>query len=563
MRIAPTAVLVLALAVSPLAPRAADAGTGVSADAEKLALDGKWLLVQKRLDEAIDRLELALAIAPNYQAAREMLDQAKAKRAEAQAHYDAAETHLGQHRWDDAIREVGEAKDIFPKFADANRLLERINRAGAADACASAGQALEADRPRDAEAAFHVALRYVPDLVEARHGLATIASGRAEAAIERQLWGAALLWAQEAAGHVPDNPAYAARVEGLRSRVQERIRFGLGLVHLGPTPPSADTAALLDVVRQRVSRQAPPFVIVQVAGAPQPDFVADVEVGRFEIAGGLDRSENRIHHYVERRQEPNPEYARVRDLLDAATRQLDVLLAEYNTSCSRCGGDGWLRCPTCHGFGWISGLACPTCPASGRPGYAICPHCGGSGRWSAVSATDIYRQQRLVRQLNDQLLRTPMMILREVPTEWPYTLEHHAKTGTLEAAVTIKRTDTAAVVYTDAVRGYRRDTDTTIQNANEGVGLSPDPLELPADATVRQAVLDEAAQAAASKILAAVVGLRAAEVWQEAERLLAQGNLSEGAERGVDAAILRTAISPPDADRQMRQLRERLRLEQK
>jgi hypothetical protein len=156
-----------------------------------------------------------------------------------------------------------------------------------------------------------------------------------------------------------------------------------------------------------------------------------------------------------------------------------------------------------------------------------------------------------------------MMILREVPTEWPYTLEHHAKTGTLEAAVTIKRTDTAAVVYTDAVRGYRRDTDTTIQNANEGVGLSPDPLELPADATVRQAVLDEAAQAAASKILAAVVGLRAAEVWQEAERLLAQGNLSEGAERGVDAAILRTAISPPDADRQMRQLRERLRLEQK
>ncbi|MGB2967789.1 MAG: hypothetical protein WBD14_10335, partial [Phycisphaerae bacterium] len=394
-------------------------------------------------------------------------------------------------------------------------------------------------------------------------GLAGIASGRAEVAIGRQLWGAALLWAQEAAGYVPDDRAHADRVEGLRSRVHDRIGFSLGVVYLGDTAPSADTAALLDVVRQCVNEQAPPFVTPAAAGAQRADFGADVDVGRLEIVGGLDRSENRIHRYVERRQEPNPEYARVRELLDAATRQLDALLAEYNTPCSHCGGDGWIRCPTCHGFGVVSGLPCPSCVGGRRPGYVVCPRCRGSGRWSTVTATDIHRQQRLIRQLSDQLSRTPLMIIRQVPAEWPYTIEYHAKTGTLEAALRVRRNDTGAIVYTDAVRGYRRDLDTTIQNANAGVGLNPDPLQLPSDAVVRQAVLDEAAQAAASKILAAVLDLRAAETWQEAEHLLARGNLSEGVERGVDASLLKAAVSPPDADRQMQQLRERLRLEQK
>jgi len=561
MRIALSAVVVLALVALPARAGAEEVGAGASSSAEKLALEGKWLLVQKRLDEAIERLETALAIAPDDMATREMLQEARAARAEAQAHYDVAEAHFRQQRWDEAAGEIGEAKRLFPKFVEADKLLDRVHRAAADAACASAREALGAGRVRDAEAAFRAALGYVADLVEARRGLAAIASDRAETAVARQQWGAALLWAREAADYAPNQPGYADRVEGLRARVDERVRFGLGLEYLGEGAPSADTADLLDAVRGRVGREAPAFVTAPVAPGAQAAFIADVEVVRLEVAGRLDRTENRIHAYRERREEPNPDYVRLRDLLDAAVRDLEVLVADYNTPCALCSGMGWVLCPACHGLGLHVHPPCPICSAGARPGYVVCSRCGGSGRWSTVTATDVYRQQRVVRQLQDQLARTPLVIVRDLPAEWPYTVEYHEKTGTLEASLKVRRADTGALVYTDAVRSHRQDLDTAIQNANTGVGLSPDPLELPADAVVRRSVLEEAAQGAASKILAAVVGLRAAEVREEADRLLAQGKRAEGVERGVDAAVLLAAVDPLAADVQMRDLRERLRLE--
>jgi len=254
--------------------------------------------------------------------------------------------------------------------------------------------------------------------------------------------------------------------------------------------------------------------------------------------------------------------------LAQATSALTQLRMEYNQPCPFCAGTGWTGCRACGGTGLSPGPSprgpCPMCSAwAGRPGWARCPRCWGTGRYSRVSITDLRRAEQEVARLQGLLARTPPMILRQLPADWPYGIEYHERTGALEATLRITNTATGQPAAGDTLRKTKRFEDTAIQNANPGIGLAAKMLKLPTDEDVRQALVDEASQEAAARIIAAVASARAAERQAESNRLLAEGKTAEAVEAGVDAAVLRESASRGQGAALMTALRERLRADQR
>ncbi len=558
-------------AVGAAAPHAVSAPAPTAPAAEvpeaaaKACFEGRWLLVQNRLDEALEKLQLALDLAPGYVEAEQLLAKARARRQEAQTHYDRAAAALQEEKWDKAVQEVAAATNVFPKYREAKALLEDIQRKAAAAYLAAGLERLEAGDLAAAEVALGRAQDYVADLPGVREGLARAASMRAEAALARQQWGQALLWAREAVAS-DAKEEYQAQVQAAQARVFARIRFGVTQAAPEAGGPSAATAALAAGAWRRLQERKPEFVLLPAAGAaPEAAaFTVRLEAGKLDILTERTRIENRTHRYTVRQDEPNPDYARIRDLLDAATQRLAALRTEVvDRPCYTCSGTGWLLCRACGGTGAVGGAPCAACGSSGRPGWVRCPLCGGLGRRIGLLGTDIRRLEREVDQLQDQLARTPPRIVREVPADWAYGIEYYEKTGTVEATVRVTDAASGRAILADALRRHRREEDTTIQNANPAIGLAAKPLRLPPDEAVREGLLAEAGDEAAARVLAAVLAARAAERQAASDRLLAEGKVAEAVEAGTDAAVLREPIDPQKAGLQMKGLRDRLRIEER
>jgi tetratricopeptide (TPR) repeat protein len=557
-------------AAASAAPGQAAAGPApaaqVSEPARRAAIDGRFLLLQGRVDEAIDKLEMALALAPGYPEAVSLLAEAKSRRQQAQQHYDRAAALAREGKWDEALLEIDAALQPYGSYAQAKDLLKDIRRR-AADSYVAAGAALadSGDLPA-ADAAYRRSMDYAPDSAAAREGLARVDALRAEAALGRNFWGAALLWATEAVEYAPKKAEYQELAAAARARVVDRIRLTVGPDPEGGAVPTATTADLRAAIWQHLAAAAPAFLAVLAGpGAPGPAaFTAAADVTSLEVGPEQMRVENRTQRYAVERQEPNPDYARVVDSLAAANDYLTRLRADYDRPCPFCGGLGWTVCRACGGTGIVPGVpagACPVCAASGRPGWIRCPRCFGFGRFSSVSITDLRRQEQEVARLQNLLARTSPTIVRQVPADWPYAVEFHERSGTVEAALRVTDRGAGRVVLADAVRKNKRFDDTAIQNANPAIGLAPKALRMPSDEKIRAAILDEAAGEAAARIIAAVAGARAAERLAESERLMAAGKTAEAVEAGVDAAILTEPINRDGAAQLMQSLRERLRTE--
>ncbi|MCX5674643.1 MAG: hypothetical protein NTX87_06510 [Planctomycetota bacterium] len=538
--------------------------------ARRAAIDGRFLLLQGRLDEAIERLGLALSLWPGHPEAKELLAQAQTRRQEAQQHYDKAAALAKAGKWDEAIAETNAATAVYPAYKQAKDLLADICRRAADANVAAAGPLLVARDLAGAEDAFRRALEYAADCVPACDGLARVASLRAEAAAALGLWGAALLWAAEAAEYAPKNAAYQEQMRAAREQVVARIRFIIGPEPDSGAIPSATTSDLRAAAWQRLEQARPEFLVLQ--GAPDaagpPAYTVRLDASLPEVRGGLVRAEQRMFRYTLQRQEPNPDYATVRDQLAQATNALTQLRMEYNQPCPFCAGTGWTGCRACGGTGLSPGPLprgpCPMCSAwAGRPGWARCPRCWGTGHYSRISITDLRRAEDEVARLQNLLARTPSMIVRQLPADWPYGIEYHERTGALEATLRITNTATGQPAAGDTLRKTKRFEDTAIQNANPGIGLAAKTLKLPTDEEVRQALVDEASQEAAARIIAAVASARAAERQAESSRLLAEGKTAEAVEAGVDAAVLKEAIGRGQGAALMTALRERLRADQR
>jgi tetratricopeptide (TPR) repeat protein len=537
----------------------------------RAAIDGRFLLMQGRLDEAVQKLQTALSLYPDQPEAKDLLAQALAKRAEAQQHFDQAGKLAQAGKWDEAILEINAATGVYPAYKQAKDLGQDIRRRAANATVVAATAMLGKGNLPGAEDAFRRALEYVPDFAPALEGIGRADFERAKAAEAQGRWGAALAWVTEAIDFAPKKAEYADLAGAMRARVLERVRFAIAK---GPPRPatevvSAATAVLEEKTWQRLGRSRPEFLVV--AGDPAftgaAAYLVALDATEPQVRGGLARTEQRTFRYTIKREEPNPDYANMRDQLNRARDYLTQLRADYDQPCPYCGGGGVLLCRACGGTGTIIGPPpgpCPYCNMpGGRPGYVRCPRCGGTGHYSRVSYTELRRAEQEVARLQDLLLRTPPMVTRTLPADWAYSLEYHEKSGVMEFTLRILSAERGRNVVADTIRRDKRYEDALLQNANPAIGLAADPLKLPADVEVRATILDDAAAEAANRIVAATAAARAAERQAESQKLFSEGHVPEAIEADADAAILKEAGARGQGMVLVGALRDRLRAEER
>ena len=99
-------------------------------------------------------------------------------------------------------------------------------------------------------------------------------------------------------------------------------------------------------------------------------------------------------------------------------------------------------------------------------------------------------------------------------------------------------------VAASAVHAGFHQTDSTIDNARPDIGLAADPVRLASDAEVRGHLLGDAASQAADRILAAVLGDRAAEVRQRVDALTRQGKDADAVDIDLLVEMVLSRIPP-------------------
>ncbi len=533
----------LAACLVLLASAASDGASGTAETARRLAIEAKYLLGEDRVAEAIEKLELALAVAPDHPLANALMTDARGRLAQVEDHVTAADRHRRRAAWDEALAAVRAARKRFPAHAEATALETRI-RAEAADAVAKDAELIRATGDlAEAEAAYRRALAFDPASAAARQGLAALYVQRGDAAMEASRPGAALAWYAGAAAVDPEGAA-PDRAAAARAPVAARVRFRLAEAPGGDPAGSVLTMA----VRGWLARVAPP-ALVELA-SPPPGSTAEGYAWRLRTTGpqvaDQVRSEPRTHTYVVGREVPNPAVERIQSQLDAELFRLRILREQYDRPCPRCDGRGWVLCLLCGGTGrdpYNPLRPCPRCGWRHFPGRYDCPRCGGTGR-GGIPLHELREQERVVDRLQALLARTPPTVVREEPAQWPYTVEHHERTGRLDASAELVDLATGARQPAGGASPRAREADTTVLGANPGVGLAADPLELPPAAEIERRLVDEAADALADRVLAAALGARRAALEREAAALRQKGNVVEAVERQAEAALIATVLEP-------------------
>jgi len=542
---------------------------------------GRRLLGEKRLDEAVGALEQALGVWPYHGEAGRVLAEAKTERGRAERLLTDGSALAEQGRWDEAIAALRSCLDAYPFHQDAKSCLARANQQAAEEHAGTGERLLAEGRLEDAETAFERALAYVPDLARACEGLARADAARGDASAGQGYWGAALLSYLDAADHF-DRPPYTTKVREARLRVRERIAFGVSLDVRG-----ARAGRLRSEIEDRVLARKPASLDLVASGAT---YAATVDVTDFDVRSAIVRTEQRLHPYTVGREIPNPEIPRL--MRELASARHDLAWARRHAVCSTCGGSGrigctacggqgWVWCPTCQGngrvtcakcggTGKVAGNPCPrcggpgthTCPTCGgrrktccphcsNPsdwrGWRVCPTCAGTGERHKGGKYEVQRLEAEVRDLETALATAPHVVIEETTAEWPYVVEFHEKTGSLDATVRIAELESGQALFTDSVHGAADAQDTTIPNPNPSVGLEGDPLELPSDTQVEASLVDSTAPSIADKIFEAVTRARADAIRAHAERLGGDGRRAESVEARVDLALTLEAQHPDEA----------------
>ena len=535
------------------------------AAAEKLLAEGRRMLDDRRLERAIAAFNSALATWPAYADAAKALDSATATRQQAQTLFRTASDLAAKSKWDDAAAAAAASLAIFPYDAQAEKLFDTA-RASAATQHTAAGKALLADaRLPDAEREFLRALDHVPAHREANDGLAQADLARGAEAERKGLWGSAQLWYRQAADRVPQ-PPYTTKLAEAQATVLQRVSFALTVEIRGAggleTPASA---ALRTGVLGQLTRRKPD--VMAIGGGAPPLFGLAAELASLTVTDQIASAEQRVHRYTIARQVPNPDIPRVQQLLGGARRDLNHLRREYDRPCPRCQRRGHVTCPTCrgtkivrchncNGTGSKGGNPCPACHGTGRKqcptcrgrGRIQCPRCKGTGRDGRVDHHDLRRKEREVRDLEYQLRNAPDYVIHQFPAEWPYTVRRHERKGIIDVGLQIRNAATGAILHSQRIQRNLPHYDTEILNANPDIGLSPDPLQLPAPDAIGAALTTAAAEAIATQAIPTVLKARAAELNAQADALARDRNPDHALEARVDTARLLQPTDPRAAD---------------
>ncbi|MHC4994201.1 MAG: hypothetical protein ACYTGQ_04020 [Planctomycetota bacterium] len=198
-------------------------------------------------------------------------------------------------------------------------------------------------------------------------------------------------------------------------------------------------------------------------------------------------------------------------------------------------------CPTCGGS---RNVRCSQC---GGRGQRECSHCGGSGKRYRVSGGDLSRARSRLQHLEHELIIEPRLIREAVVSLWPYEVRHHVMEGVMSTTLSFgfdgSRSDQnkGASPQSFETRWVLEDAETL--NANPAIGLPEDPLVLADHATVTGALLDDAAQQAARRLLSAAVGFRVGELKERAKAHAEAGRRVEALEAEVAAALVQESVN--------------------
>ena len=334
--------VVVAGGVSAQAVATAAPADAAAEAARKACFEGRWLLIQNRLDEAIAKLEMALSLSPNSAEAKDLMAQAQGRRAETEKHCDQAVALAGQGRWDEAIQEVQWALMVY-------------SRVGAGQGAAAGRQA--AGRRGDAEERVGPGGRGKPG--GGRGGPAAVAGVRSRPGPAREALarldaqrGRAAGGPPAAGGGVPvvcrgrrtrprRTPSTRRSRRCARAVAVERLRFAV--VQHRPqrrarqrpssaTPPGSALAAI-----------KPDFLDVAAApnAAPAGAMAVAVDAGADRLRTAPPKVEARTMSYKANVQEPNPDYVLLSQQRAACLDNLSLLQAAAQRPCVYCGGAGW------------------------------------------------------------------------------------------------------------------------------------------------------------------------------------------------------------------------------
>ncbi|HUU58903.1 MAG TPA: hypothetical protein VMZ50_05120 [Phycisphaerae bacterium] len=511
------------------------------ARAGELYAAGTRLLGEKQLDKAIASLTGALEVWPFHDGARPRLAEAEALRTRAEELLAEAKTLAAQRRWDETVEAAERSLAIFPFHGETVALARQAKREAADAHCDAGDKLLAAGKLGAAEGEFSTAFRYVPDMNRAKDGLAEVCAVRGRGAADDGLWGAALLWHMKAAGH-SSAPRYRAGVGEARSAVLERIGFTLAVdVTRGGSGSGVPAAEVRSVLPAAMAASAPGFLsTVQGAGAP-PTYTAAVEPGGIDIEKRLVYTERRTHAYTVRREVANPELPHTAALLRSAEGDLARLESRFAAHCPHCRGAGHLPRPNSQQGKRPAGRA--------GPGRTACPQCRGTGRQWPGEENRLNTKRREVQHLRDRLRSTPPTVWRDFPAQWEYAVLHYEKTGRAAVHVAIRDDAGGDAAAPFAVTESTRYTDSVIENANPGIGLRQDSLDLPSDTQVRRRLIDGVTTKTAKAIVTAVLRARIAETEQRAARLARAADGAGALEARVDAALLTEPLDPGAAKR--------------
>ncbi len=498
---------------------------------------GKSLANQGLWEQAIAKFSETLEIDPESAHAKQALLQAQAKRDETERLYADAAHLAKQRRWDDAIRQGQAALKISPFHRPASDVLAVAKNSAAAEHCEAGNRLLAGNNLAEAEMEFQRSLGYIPTLVPAREGLARADCIRGMADQKKGLWGSALLWYTDANNHI-SKPEYIDKIEAARSRVFSRISFGIGVnVTDARVRKTVESSALRSRVFANISAKKPQFLRLESAkiGAKAPFYTATVSLEDLSVRGGLGlvRSENRTHYYTSYRKIPNPEIPRLRILLRVARRDLARLRRDFNRR-------GHVTGKSKHSISRGKKRA----PTQRLRGHS-------RGKATRVTRWYIERKRAQVRHLQHQLTVAPYTVTESFSAKWPYVINYYEKSGIISASIRITN---AGGVTTDAItiRKTFRQTDTTIDNPNPGIGLRVDPLTLCSNDEARTSLIQAAGSEVAVKIVAAVLKAKASEVRAKAQNASRRGNSIAATEAYVDLVHL---VKPYDATEAARLLK--------
>ena len=501
---------------------------------------GRNLLGKRKLGDAVAALEASQKAWPFLTGAAETLGRARAQLQRADLFYAAAADADKKSDWPASAEAAADALAVYPFHRQAGPLYERV-RFKAADVHTAAGAKLLAGgKPDAAEAELLQAVRHVPDKAEARSLLGDICRRRADWAEAGKLWGAALLWRMDAADWARSGDDDKALTRA-REAIRDRITFAVSVdVAAAGRARRDDADALERELTVQVAKQRPDFIH---APTDKGDFAAAVKLTSLTINQRRTRSEKRTHDYKIAREEPNPEIPRLQTLIESTQRELHGLRRRRAETC-----------PHCHGLRprRVDGRA-----GGGRRGgghHAPCAFCRGTGLRYSVSDWDLRRKRDELEDLRDKLRRAPATVTYYDPAEWDYTVHHHEKTSDLDATF---RLNTAAgkAVNASTIGCVHRDTDSTIDGANPGIGLDPDPLSLDSDASMRYVVTRTAATEAARRIIADSIGYRLVDARNRSDAATKAGRSADAFEAQIDRMSLLRPLNRKQAAELMASLR--------